>query len=80
MNMTIHRKTNYMKLVASVRTTASEAGEMLEAWKDSWGWHVWNPKTDKVFFCPLATLRATTGLILEQSVRDTPPEWSVIKV
>lgn len=78
--MAIHRKTNYMKLVASVRTNASEPGETLEAWKDYWGWHVWNPRTKKTFFCPLEILRATTGLILEQSVRDTPPEWSVIKV
>ena len=78
--MAIQRKTNYLKYVASVATNASAPGETLEAWKDNWGWHVWNPRTDKVYSCPLAILRATTGLILEQSVRDTPPEWSVIKV
>ena len=74
--MVVHRNTNYIKFVSARHTTACNAGEVLEAWKDDCNnWHIWNPKEGKRYSAFVGTIRAIAGECLEQDRRVLPLEW-----
>ena len=76
--MTIHRGTNYIRFVSARNTTACNAGEVLEAWKDDCGnWHIYNPKEGKRYSAFISTIRAIGAEVLEQDKRVLSLPWKL---
>lgn len=73
--MTIHRETNYIRFRAARETNASGAGDVLEAWRDAGGWHLYNPREGKSYLCFAAQIRSLAAEVLEQSKRDLSLSW-----
>ena len=73
--LTIHRNTNYIKFRARIESTASKAGDILEAWKDSAGWHIWAPAEGKRYQGSPYVIRVLAGEVLEQSRKNLSVEW-----
>lgn len=76
--MLIHRNTNYIKFIAAINTTACNAGELLEAWKDDCGnWYVYNPKEGRRYQAYISTIRTICGECLEQGSRKLTTDWKL---
>ena len=76
--MAIHRKTNYIRFISALETTACNQGEVLEAWKDECNcWHIWNPKEGKRYAAFISTIRIICGEILEQDNRVLSASWKL---
>ena len=74
--MTIHRGSNYIKFISAINTTASNAGDVLEAWKDSCGnWHIYNPRDGIRYQGTPGIIRAIAGEELEQDKRELSLGW-----
>lgn len=73
--MTIHRNTNYIKFRANRYTNACNRGDILEAWKDSTGWHIYNTADGKRYSGFASTIRAIAGDVIEQSNRQLSVSW-----
>lgn len=63
--MTIKRNASYIKFVAAVRTNASEVGDVMEAWRDDYGWHTRKEGSEEVFGVSAVMLRTIGGEVLE---------------
>ena len=75
--MTIHRNTNYIKFRANRYTNACNRGDILEAWKDIGGWHVYNTADGSRYATCASTIRAIAGDVIEQSKKDLSLYWKL---
>ena len=75
--MTIHRNTNYIKFRASRYTNACNRGDILEAWKDSSGWKVYNTVDGRRYQATAATIRALADEAIEQSHAELSLSWKL---
>ena len=75
--LVIHRNTNYIKFRAAMYTNACNRGDVLEAWKDCYGWHIYNTIDGKRYSGFADTIRAIAGDIIEQSNKQLSASWKL---